>query len=154
MDLFSHKEILARLRELPRESLLALAKVLRLRAYVSTDKRFMDFIWVTGKDGKPKAKRSKPTDVVHNISTYFRDGQGDYNYWIYNSFSYHPLSTYGSKMTHRKIKLENVRTEALASAILDVLETIYLAGWFNKMDPLEYAMYLAGLRKDRPTPRE
>lgn len=154
MDMFDHKELISKLKSLPKESLLALAKALRLRAYVSKDKRFMDFVWVTGQDGKPKAKRGKPTDVVHTISTYFRDGDGDYNYWMYESFPYHPLTTYGSEATHRKIRLEKVGKVALAYAILDALETVYLAGWFGKLDPLEQTMYLAGLLKDRPTPRD
>lgn len=154
MYTFDHKELISKLKSLPKESLLALAKVLRLRAYVSKDKRFMDFFWVTGKDGKPKAKRGTHTDVVHGISTYFHNGKGDTNYWIYESFSHFPLVTYGSGITHRKIKLEQVEKNALAYAILDALETVYLAGWFGKLDPLEQTMYLAGLRKDPPTPRD
>ncbi len=156
MDMFDHKGTLDRLNRMPKDDLLKLAETLEIRAYVSKDKRFMDFFWVTGSEGTPKKYRKYKTDVVHGISTYFRDGRGDSNYWMYETFSHFPLVTRGQCATHDKIPLEKVSKPALARAILDALEVQYnIREYWRKLDILECFKYMAGLRKDWPkVPRD
>jgi len=151
MDTFDHKSTLDKLNKMSKTDLLKLAETLELRAYVSKDKRFMDFFWVTAEDGTPKEYRNKTTDVVHGISTYFREGRGDSNYWMYEAFSHFPLVTSGQCATHEKIALKDVSKPALARAILDALEVQHnYREYWRKLDILECFKHMAGLRKDWP----
>ena len=125
------------LEQLSEKTIRCLLNFFKVKVYKTRgrngDYSFLEFLWVTTEDGKP-VYRGGSGFYYHIISTFFRKNPvtktvggslSPNEYWMYEEYRYHPLTTYGRGSKSRKITLDEITdVNTLRQLLFDVLESV------------------------------